>query len=279
MALTVTMRAHINNKMGGLDRYIKELWRYKHLIVHLATSDLRSRFRGMTLGIFWAIVQPLVLMAMFSVMLGQVSGQPFQEYTTYVLSGTVMWEFIVACCSSGSTSYLQAAAYLMQVPIPLGVFTLRVVLNALIMFAIGLVTLVLYTLIIYPVALAWTWVYIFPFTVLLVLFCIPQAIICGLWNARFRDFQQMLALLLQGLWFISPVFIPRTLFESSPTLSVINQFNPIARLCDMFRGFWMKGLGINATDVGVLLIWIIVLWVLAIWQLSKLEKRLIFYLH
>ncbi len=264
---------------GGIWHYLQSVWRYRYLFTHLAFADLRARFRNTRLGILWAMAQPLLLMVMFSLMLAQVSGVPYAEYATHVLSGVVLWELILNCCSSGAVSYLGASPYLMQSPIPLGVFTLRVVLNALVLYCIGLVTLVLFSLIVAPQFASVRWLWALPFGVLLAFIATPLASICGVLNVLYRDFQHILGLALTGIWMTSPIFAPNSMFEKDGILKTVNQISPVGRLCDIFRGFWMNGHDPSFADLAIVLAWAALFWALAAWLLSRNERRLVFFLH
>ena len=65
-------------------------------------SDLRARFRRSYLGILWAMLQPLLMTAALSVVL--VFEQSFQEYSVYVYTGFISWEFIAAGFNLGALS-------------------------------------------------------------------------------------------------------------------------------------------------------------------------------
>ncbi len=269
----------IADTAGSPLSYFRSVWRYRYLFWHLAFADLRARFRRTNLGLLWAMLQPLLLMAMFSLLLAQVSNMPYANYTVHVLSGIVMWDLVTTCCSAGAMSYLGASPYLMQSPIPLGVFTVRTVLNALLIYAIGLVTLTLFSLVVLPETVSLKWLWAIPYGLLLVIVATPLAAICGVLNVLFRDFQHILGLFLTGIWMTSPVFAPDSMFEKEGLLRTINQVSPVGRLCAILRDFWMKGSHPLWSDVGVVLAWAALFWLLASWLVSRNERRLIFFIH
>lgn len=261
----------------GEGSYLDRLWKFRHLVWHLASVDLRARFRRSFFGVFWAMLQPLFLVSILTLVFSTFSNDPWQEYFIYVFSGLILWGLISEGITLGASSIENAAGYIRQVRIPILIFPTRSVMHAIIITTTGFLSLLLFTLIVLPQSLDWKWL-LLPFVFIQVaLFVLPIAIISSFIALRFRDYHNFLALFLQGFWFFSPVFVMREVFDK-PGLKQFTEVNPVASYCDSLRALLLEHSYPDAHDLWMPLIWIIVSWVAAIWLLRREESKAIWYL-
>lgn len=214
--------------------YLQDVIFYRHFWTHLAFSDLRARFRRSHLGLLWVPLNPLLLTLVIAGVLHLVFDQEFTSFSIYVLSGLIVWEFITGTINIGSSSFIAAEGYVKQVRLPMVIYPLKATLYCLLIFALSLAGFALYALILQPQLLSWHWLHLFPFMLFLGLLGLPLAIISAVINIKFRDFQQFIGILLQIVWYASPVFLPRHVFDN-PLLAQWTAINPIAALMDLFR--------------------------------------------
>jgi lipopolysaccharide transport system permease protein len=257
--------------------YFSETWRYRHLISHLVGSDLRSRFRRSYLGILWALLQPLLFSLMFAFVLSTIFRQPWQDYAPYVFAGVVIWEYLTGGINHGMHSLLIAEGHLRQARIPALVFHLRSTLHNLTLYLFGMLSFLLFVLVVNPALVTIYWAYYVPaFTVIVFLMVLPLTMISSIVNMKFRDFQQGIGIALQFLWYLSPVFIARDLFYN-PQLAFWDMINPVSAMCDLFRDPLLHGKMWEARDLYCFLAWTAGAWVLAIYTVWRNEKRIVFY--
>ncbi len=257
-------------------RYLKEILHYRHFWVHLAFAHLRARFRRSYLGIFWVALQPLLLTVIISTVLNFVFHMTFAEYSIYIFSGLIAWDFLKGCVDFGAVSYLTAEGYIRQVRLPMAIYPLKAVLYCAIVFSVAFGGLTLYTLLLEPGYFSWHWLYLFPFFVTLVIFGMPLAIISAIINVKFRDFEQFIGLILQVVWYMSPVFLPREVFDK-PVLRDWTAVNPIAALMDLLRLPMLQGVSPSWETYGMVLIWALGFWAIAIAMMARNERKIIFY--
>jgi lipopolysaccharide transport system permease protein len=112
--------------------YIRGIWAARYFWVHLALSDLRSRWRRSFFGILWTIIQPLALTLLIAIVFGKIFHTDIADYAPYILSGMIVWDFITASAVGGSLTFVQADAYIKQCRHPLAIYSLRTVLTNLI---------------------------------------------------------------------------------------------------------------------------------------------------
>src|SRR6476659_1336740 len=86
--------------------HLAEVWRYRELLFFLMWRDIRVKYKQTALGVLWALLQPVGLMAIFSVFLGRYAHVPSGEipYPVMVLSGLLPWQLFAHALSESSNS-------------------------------------------------------------------------------------------------------------------------------------------------------------------------------
>lgn len=256
--------------------YLSEIYRYRYFWVHLALSDLRARFRRSYFGVLWVILQPLLLTLIIATILKYAFHQDMASYSIYIFSGLLAWEFISGCVNAGAMCFLSAEGYVKQVRLPMAIYPLKAALYCLIIFCTAFLGFAAYTFIVQPEVISWYWLYILPFLILLFIFGLPLAIISAVINVKFRDFQQFIGLILQIVWYTSPIFLPREIFNQ-PLLRDFTAINPIAALMDLLRRPLLDAMAPTISGYALVLVWTIGLWIIAGFMLKNNERRIVFY--
>jgi lipopolysaccharide transport system permease protein len=258
-------------------RYVSDLIRFRHLCWNLAGSDLRSRFRRSRLGIVWATIQPLAFSLMIAFVWGSIFQAPnYLSFAAYVFSGMLVWEYFSTTTLGALDALVNANGYLKQQRIPFFIFQLRGPLVSTVIFVAGFVGLVIllaligelptfgYHLLLVPAALGMAF-----------LFVLPLSILFSVAGTQFRDLRYITMLLLQAMFFLTPVMLARSYLEKPP-LDILNFINPAVPLINLFREPMLYGHFWDPRDVIVLTIWTVGLWVAAIAASVIFGRRVIF---
>jgi len=257
--------------------YIQKIYTTRYLWWNLALSDLRSKFRRSVLGMSWAVLQPLALTLLFTFVLGRIFDVNGSDYAPYVFSGIIVWEFIVSSANVGCHALLLAEGYIKQCTHPLAIYSLRIVCVALINLLLGFAGFILWVMLIKPGNIGWTWLSLLLSFPLIILLVWPLALITSFIGARFRDFSQLIVIVMQAVWYISPVFFQPEMFQRA-NISFLVDYNPIYHILNLIRmptlyGEWPDMINLIYT-VGTAL----VLWILAAILIIRQERKMIFYL-
>lgn len=258
-------------------RYVADLVRFRHLCWNLAGSDLRSRFRRSRLGILWATIQPLT----FSLMIAFVWGSIFQEpdywsFAAYVFSGMLVWEYFSSTTLSALDALVNANGYLRQQRIPFFVFQLRGPLVSTVIFAAGFVGLVVLLAIINQLPPIGVHLLLVPAALgLAFMFMLPVSVLFSVAGTQFRDLRYITMLMLQAMFFLTPVMLKRSYLDTPP-LDILNVINPAVPMINLFRDPMLYGQFWQAKDVIVLCSWTGGLWVVAIAASVFFGRKVVF---
>ena len=88
-------------------RRVRELWEHRDLLYFLARREVSVRYKQSAIGVFWAVLQPLLLAVVFSVFFGhlaKVPSEPGVPYPPFAVSGMVLWLFFAGAMSQSSES-------------------------------------------------------------------------------------------------------------------------------------------------------------------------------
>ncbi len=221
--------------------------RYQYLFTQLVRRELRQKYKGSVLGVAWYFVNPLVLMAVYGVMLGPVlKAVNYQDYPIFILAGLLVWLFFAQSLLAATTSLVESSALISKVRFPRQTIPTAAVAVQLVPFFAMLIVLI-------PVALvarssaSLALLLLVPLIACLFAFTLGLSLIAATLHAYFRDVLPIVSAALLPWFFISGV-----LFQlqggSLPGLSahpwlksVLQWGNPIAPFIAAMRNVLYDG--------------------------------------
>jgi lipopolysaccharide transport system permease protein len=212
---------------------LKELYRYRTMILLLAWRDIMTHYRQSGFGMLWVFIKPFVQMVVFSILFGKVAKMESNNlpYPIFLFSAMVPWSFFSVCVSSGVGSLVSGGSLYSKIRFPRLVMPLSSILVASVDFFVQSLLLVcmMFYYDVFPTAQI---IWLPLFLLLLLITALGVGLLLGSINVSFRDVGQVLPLLLQALFFASPVvyserIIPggwKYLYALNPMSEVINGF-------------------------------------------------------
>jgi len=197
----------IDAKGPALTSQLAEYWDYRGLLWHLVVKELKVRYRQTTLGIVWAVAQPLlpaiILGAVFSRALMGAKGSAV-PYALFLLSGLVPWSFLSSAVNSASGAFVSNGYILTKIYFPRAILPAASVITACVEFAGGCVILCGWAMAAgYPIRLSWMWLPVLLVCIALLAFLISIGI--ASLNVLYRDTRHALPFLLQIWMYATPI--------------------------------------------------------------------------
>lgn len=257
--------------------YVGAIWSARYFWSHLVKADLIVKYRRSFFGMLWTLMHPLMLTILLGLVFGTIFHSPFLDFAPFVYSGLTVWDFIIASVTTGANSIINSEAYIKQVKHPLSIYTLKQALVCVCNFCIAGIGLVVWCFIMYPENILISFAAL-PISIIL-LFCISWGLttISGFINVKFRDFQQFIIIIMQAIWFVSPVYFEPKIFIAAG-LEELVVYNPITHILNLVRKPLMEGCFPDALDYAFVVIIIMVLAIISIKKIKKEEKELIYFL-
>jgi lipopolysaccharide transport system permease protein len=232
---------------------LRELWTYRAIIIAFAERNVRVKYKQAALGIAWAVIQPLVFMAIFTLTIGRLAGVSGGgvDYAAFTLSALVPWTFLSTGVSFGANALITDGALIRKVYFPREVPVLGAILAAVVDFLIALILFFVVGPFLGAQVSAW-WLLAPVLAIPLTLLAAGVSIVFGALNVYYRDFRYALPFLLQLWLFASPVAYPLSAVpESWRWLYLV--MNPAAGLIDAFSRTLAAGVApdVPALSIGV----------------------------
>lgn len=214
--------------------YWRDLWDYRELFCFLSWRDILVRYKQTCAGGLWAVIRPLLTMAVLTVVFGQIARLPSHQtpYPLLVFSGLLPWSFFATAFAECGNSLVNNAGMVSKVYFPRLIIPASCVVTSFIEFAVSLVLLALmmgcygHT----PPTQVW-------YLPVFILMTAITALAAGLWVAalmvRYRDFRYIIPFIIQFGLYASPVGFASTAVP--PSLRWLHDANPMTGMINGFR--------------------------------------------
>jgi lipopolysaccharide transport system permease protein len=204
------------------------------LLTVWARREFRIRYRQSGLGILWSIIQPLAVLAIYGTVLStvlHVSSEGF-PYISFAYSGLVIWTFVSSSIGQAVPALLGASAVVAKIYFPREVIPLAVVGASMIDLGIG-TTIFLIILIVQGVGISLYIIALLPIFAVLIVWVASICVLGSVLTVFVRDLRQTIGLLLQLLFFATPIMYSAQLVHGK--LRVIDKINPFAVIVTAIR--------------------------------------------
>jgi lipopolysaccharide transport system permease protein len=223
---------------------LAELWRFRELIVILAWRDVKVRYKQTVLGAAWAVLQPGLMMIVFTIFFGRLAKVPAGDpalYPLFVYAGLLPWTFFSSALTNAGNSVLGQERLMTKVYFPRLTLPLSAVAAAVVdfLFAFGLLLVLMPCFGVWP-----TWRFLLVpliFAILLVFAVGVGTLLAGL-HVAYRDFRFVTPFLIQVWMFATPaIYLDTTAVEPGSLTGLLLNLNPLVGLIDAFRAACLGG--------------------------------------
>jgi lipopolysaccharide transport system permease protein len=220
----------------ALLRGLAVLWEYRDLFYTLSLHRIKVRYKQSVLGIAWALLQPLSLMLIYTLVFSTIAKIPTgaTPYAVTAYTGLLLWTYFSTAIVNSTNGLVSHAHLVTKVYFPREILPLTYVVAALFDFVIASTVLV-GMMIYYDVSLTVNVLYVVPIIALLTCFVISMSLVFSAVQVRFRDVGVAMPLLLQLWMFATPVVYPlsavperwRGLYSLNPMAGVVESFRAV----------------------------------------------------
>lgn len=259
-------------KIKALISSLGQLHRYTPLLRELVVRDLKLKYRRSFLGYIWSLLNPLLMMAVMTVVFSYMFRFQIPNYPLYLICGQTLWTFFNESTTLAMHSVIGNGALIRKVYIPKYIFPISRVLSSFVTMSFSLAAIL--------IVMLFTGVPLHPVQLLvpvplffLLLFCTGIGMVLSAMAVYFRDIIHLYGVLTMAWMYLTPIFYP---LESLPeNVAFFIQFNPMHHYISFFRslilncslpepGIWLSCIASSFVALAV-----------GLWTFRKLQRNFI----
>ena len=249
----------------------REMWAHRELLAFLIWRDVSVRYKQTVLGPAWAIFQPMIMMAIFSVIFGRFAkfdslGFP---YPVFVFPGLIPWALFSQGMPQAALSLVNQQQMLTKVYFP----RLFVPIAAATVFVVDLlISLALYGIVLtyYGVIPSWGAIWLLVLIPLTLIATLAIGVGLAALTVFYRDFKHVVPFIVQIMMYITPVVFPARII--GPGWQALLSLNPMFGIVTAYRSA-ILGLDWNLPSLAISTASAIGLFVVAVFYFRKVERH------
>lgn len=250
-----------------------KMWR---VWTFLGIQDIKTRFRRSFIGPLWILLNLGIFVGGAGLVYGVLFGQTMSEFLPFLVTGFVLWGFLLSSFTDAGNTFVNAEGYIKQFSYPKQIYLLRALVTYTIILLIGFCAVILTQIIVGRFDVT-RWLITIPGLVLLLITALAHITISAYLGTRFRDWPHALAGILQVIFFVTPIMFPIKLLQEKH-LDFVYKFNPIYYLIDIVRHPILTGSIAPFENYVFAFLYATLAWVVAITVARKLDSRVVFLL-
>lgn len=202
-----------------------ELWS------RFALHDIRQRFQRSVLGPFWLTLSMGILVAALGLVFSTLFQQEVAKTLPFISTGIIFWGLLTSCINDGTMVFIAAESYIRNLPMPLSVHFYRMMARNLIIWVFNM-AIYLVVLIYFGLLPGWNILLFIPGFILFLINAAWISLAVGVLSTRYRDVPQVIANVLQVIFFLTPIFWSPATLPNRPAFVL---FNPFYHLIEIVR--------------------------------------------
>ena len=219
-----------------MKQYISNLKKYTPLLFELVSRDIKTKYRRSILGVFWTLLNPLLMMVILSVVYSQLFKFQIDNFPLYILSGQVIFNFFSEATNTAMSSIILSSSLIRKVYIPKYLFTIAKILSSIVNILASFCALLIVMIFTkaelhYSIVLA-----IIPM-ILIAILSTGVGLLLAAFAVKFRDLVHLYGVFTTALMYLSPIIYPMEILPEK--VAMVVRINPITNILEIFRGVVM----------------------------------------
>jgi len=225
---------------------LRALWQYRGFIAGMVEREFRTRYLGSLLGSIWAVLNPMAMIFVYTIIFSNVMGARLAgasndklAYGIYLCSGLLSWNFFAELLSRCQVVFIEHANLLKKLNFP------RITLPVITLFSTGINFIIIFGIFLFFLILfgrfpGWNIIYMIPLLLLQQGFALGLGMILGTLNVFFRDIGQSVGIFLQFWFWFTPIVYPVSILPKG--ISDLIYFNPMTQLTIGYQQIILKSI-------------------------------------
>jgi ABC-2 type transport system permease protein len=255
--------------------HLREIWDFRYLVANLVSRDLKVRYKRSVLGFLWTMLNPLLMMMVYTIVFSQLMRFPMKSYAVYLLAGLIPWNAFSQTITIAQTSITDAADLIRKMRVPMAVFPLSKVAANAVNFFLSLVPLFI---VMFAVGheIPWTVVFLPAGMLIITIAAAGLALFLASLTVFFRDMLHLSNILILVWFFLSPIIYP--LEQLPEAYRDYWKLNPMTHVLEIFHDILYQGVVPGAITWLVASCFSVLILLFGWWFFHWNDKRYVHYL-
>jgi len=214
---------------------IRKLFSYRELIFSLTKKELKVKYRGSVLGFLWSLLNPILVMVVYSFVFSIIMRLGVEDYAIFLISALLGHNFLANSVSYGASSIVANGNLINKIYFPREILPLSIVFANLANFLFELIALfIVLTIMGYKF---YMFLYLLPVIIFVQFFLVAgSTLLVSSLNVFFRDLQHLISIIMMVWFFATPIIYPLDLVPE--TFRRILYFNPMTLFAMLYRNIF-----------------------------------------
>ena len=274
----------IRPNKGWFDIDLKELYRYRDLILLFVKRNFKVFYMQTVLGPAWVVLQPLLTTIVFNVIFGSIAGLPTDGVPSFLfyMAGNIAWQYFSSCLTETSNTFIKNRQIFGKVYFPRLIMPISTVFTQLINFAVQFAMFIVFLVIFSlrsggAVTPNWSLMLLTPVMILqMAMLGLGFGIIVSALTTKYRDLAMLVSFGVHLWMYATPVAYSSSLiFDNFPQLAGLYMLNPMTPVIELFRAAFLGAEITGLSYWGVSWITTAAVLVLGIMLFTKIERTFV----
>jgi len=212
---------------------LKEIYDYRQMIFSLVRKDLRGRYKGSVLGFLWTFINPLLQLAVYTIVFSYILPTAIDKYYLYLFVGLIPWIFFSSSINGGSSSIVAQKDLIKKIYFPRQVIPISYVTSCFVNMLLSFIVIFIVVLIsgvgFNPLALL-----CLPLIMLVeYILALGMAMLSSAITVYFRDLEHILGILTMAWMYMTPIMYDKSIVPKQ--LVPILNLNPMTHVIECYR--------------------------------------------
>lgn len=239
---------------------------YFFVIRELTSRETKRKYSRSYLGILWSVLNPLLSMAVLSLIFTQIFARSIENYPIYYLSGYILWHMFTGATNAAMTTLVDNKMLLIKVKLPMEVFVLARVYTALVNLGYSFIAYII-MLFVFRISFKWEMLFLPVVILFLVLFVLGISYILSSAYVFFGDVKHLYSVILTLWMYCSAIFYPVDRLEGG--IRIVIENNPIFIFINCMRNIILYGVMPSLPEFIKMSVWGIGVYIFGYWVFKK----------
>lgn len=270
----MTTTEHSNSIFSLIAQELKEAYRYRYVTYSFVETNLKLRYRRSSLGFIWTVLAPMLHYIVIGLMFSLIMGSKRPDYFVYYFSGALFFAIISGVMNRAPNIFISNEHFIKKIYIPKLTFVLNAVCIEATNFFLSASSLILLGVLLGKFHLS---IYL-PMALIPVLMAavtlLGVSCLISVLSVYFRDFQHIMPVALQALFFATPIVYDETMIPEQ--YHWIMTYNPISYFLKMFRQPLLEQTLPSFQTYLSGFIFSVIILILGLWIVKKFDNKIVF---